>query len=197
MYQFIKGLVHGNCGCATPAPSTPSPCATPAPPCATTPPPCATTQPPCSSPAPSTTPKPKVYVNKQPPIVINRKAQSYVVNAGPAVVIKPAAVVIQRPGQCETVPYTLTVTAKPIIVKKKIIQVSRPIIKKYFVEQYSKTEDCNCKDKVVGVQQPPSPSGCSSYSSPSPSPAPCSSNASPYYPVPQPSKPCGCPSSYY
>lgn len=80
---------------------------------------------------PPAIPKPKVFVNKQPPIVINRKAQSYTINAGSPVIVKPAPVVIQRPGSSEYVPTYETVTAAPIIVTKKIIKVDRPIIERY------------------------------------------------------------------
>lgn len=96
--------------------------------------------PPCAKPEP----KPKVYINKQAPIVINRKAQSYVVNAGAPVIIKPAPVVIQRPGHSEFRPIVQTVTSAPIIVDKKIIKIERPIVKKFYQEAFSQTLPSEC-----------------------------------------------------
>lgn len=106
-----------------------------------------------------TTPKPKIFINEQPPIIIDRKAQSYVVKASAPIVVKPAPVVIHRPGSVESRPVVINVTPKPIVVTKKIVKVERPIVKKYYVEQYSKTEPCACND-VVHEQPPHIPPGC-------------------------------------
>lgn len=92
---------------------------------------------------------PKVFVHKQPPIVINRPPQSYTVNAGAPVVVKPAPVVIHRPGKNEIRPVVVDVTSRPIVVTKKVIKIERPVIKKVFVEQYSQKFD-NQEDQIAG-----------------------------------------------
>lgn len=99
--------------------------------------------------------KPKVIINRQPPIVVNRQAQKYVVKAGKPMVVKPAPVVINRPKSVEVRPVVIEHTEKPIIVTKKIVKISRPIVKKYFVEKYSKTEACPCNEKVIDNQPLP------------------------------------------
>lgn len=134
---------------------------------------------PCGcAPAPPTTPKPKIFINKQAPIVINRPAQSYTVSAGKPVVVKPAPVVIQRAGKSEVRPYVINVTGRPIVVNKKILKIDRPIIKKVFVEQYSQQEPNPCDEPVPqyplppvnqcanAIPQQPAPCGCGA-------PAPC------------------------
>lgn len=94
-----------------------------------------------------------MYIQQQPPIVVDRKAQNVVVKASAPILIKPAPVIINRPGQVEVRPVVIKHQPKPVVVKKKIVQVSRPIVKKYYVEKYSKQEDCPCKDQTVNVEE--------------------------------------------
>lgn len=111
-----------------------------------------------------------MYINKQPPIVINRKALSFVVQAGAPVIIKPAPVVIQKPGQSEYRPYVQTVTSAPIIVDKKIIKIERPIVKKYYQEAYSQTLPSEGSQSIP--IQPVLPSPCDNLANLAPSVAP-------------------------
>lgn len=97
----------------------------------------------------------QVFINRQPAIIVNRKAQSFVVNAGAPVIIKPAPVVIQRPGSSEYRPYVQTVTSAPIVVTKKIIKIDRPIVKKFYQEAYSQTEACDCGSQTIPLPTPP------------------------------------------
>lgn len=155
----------------------------------------------------TTTPKPKVFINKQQPIVINRPAQSYVVNAGAPVHIRPAPVVIQSQGKSEYRPYVQTITSKPIVVDKKIIKIERPIVKKYYEEKYSKTEPSDC-GQTIPLPPTSLPSPCSNAAIPAPvpyvpvpvAPAPSSLPAdisallagASAYPHHAPAPPCGC-----
>lgn len=93
--------------------------------------------------------KPHVYVQQQPPIVIDRPPQSLVVKAPAPILVRPAPVIINRPGPVEVRPVVVKHQPKPVVVTKKILKVSRPIVKKYYVEKYSKTEPCPCNDEVV------------------------------------------------
>lgn len=96
-----------------------------------------------------------MYINRQPAIIVNRKAQSFVVNAGAPVIIKPAPVVIQRPGSSEYRPYEQTITSPPIIVNKKIIKIDRPIVKKFYQEAYSQQEPCDSGSQTIPLPVPP------------------------------------------
>lgn len=133
-------------------------------------------------------------------------------NAGSPVLIKPAPVVIQRAGKNEIRPVVETITSKPIVVNKKIIKIDRPIVKKYYQETFSQTEqnkDCGSTIALPPVLPPapaplPSPLPCSV---PLPSPMPCQqtqqqisdaeiqallNGLSPLQPQPPVVKPCGC-----
>lgn len=103
-----------------------------------------------------------MYINRQPAIIVNRKAQSFVVNAGAPVIIKPAPVVIQRPGTSEYRPYEQTISSPPIIVDKKIIKIDRPIVKKYYHESYSQAESCDCGSQTIPLPIPPVSPPCGS-----------------------------------
>ena len=102
----------------------------------------------------------KVYVQSQPPIVVDRKQQTVHVKAGKAILINPAPVVIQRKQEVDYRPIVVKHQQKPLIVHKKIVQISRPIHKKYFVEQYTKKEECPCKDQITNVEQQVPSCGC-------------------------------------
>lgn len=85
--------------------------------------------------------KEKVFVNHAKPLYVTGKSRRVVVPAGDAIIVKPAPVVIRQKGDVEVRPIHITKQPPPLIVTKKIVKLHQPIIKKYYVEKYRRTEE--------------------------------------------------------
>lgn len=96
--------------------------------------------------------KPHVHVQRHPPIVVDRPSRTVVVEAQKPIHVRTSPVIYNRPGEVEFRPSVVKYQPKPHVVNKKFVRISRPLVKKFYVEQYSKTEPCPCKDRHAEVR---------------------------------------------
>lgn len=85
--------------------------------------------------------KPDIFYNRLKPIIVNAKERNVeIVEDSPPLVIKPAPVLIRRPGRVEVRPIIVKHQPETLVVPKRITKITRPVVKKFYEEKFQETE---------------------------------------------------------
>lgn len=93
--------------------------------------------------------KPDIFYNRLKPIIVNAKQRNVeVISDSPPLIIKPAPVLIRRPGRVEVRPIIVKHRPETLVVPKRITKITRPVVKKFYQEKFQETE-YPCKEEII------------------------------------------------